>query len=70
MIFGSYFLRFHEIHYDVYPVLGQYWKGSRMQYWSDWERLGAISGSIIIAYPSCDHDLVVHQAMIAIDFAM
>ena len=39
-----------------------------MHLWSDWERLGAISGSIIISYPFFDHDLVVHQAMIAIDF--
>ena len=39
-----------------------------MHLWGDWERLGAIRGSVIIAFLSFDHDLVVHQAMIAIDF--
>ena len=39
-----------------------------MQVWGDVELCGAIRGAIIISYPSFDHDLVVHQAMIAIDF--
>jgi hypothetical protein len=39
-----------------------------MQVLSNVEQCGAMGGAIIISYPSFDHDLVVHQAMIAIDF--